>query len=319
MTRALIFPGQGSQFIGMGADLAESFAAAREVFECVDDALGQNLFRLMTQGAETEINLTENTQPALMAVSMAVMKILETEAGLNPKDIASYVAGHSLGEYSALTATGAIDLADSARLLKIRGQAMQEAVPVGVGAMAAILGLDMDAVEAVALEATQRAGGDLICQAANDNAPGQIVISGHAQAVELAIDLAREKGAKRAVILPVSAPFHCALMEPAARVMEEALASATISTPSLPVVANVIAQATSEPEEIRQYLVEQVTGRVRWCESVLWMKEQGVTEVIELGAGKVLSGLVRRIDRTMEGSSVGTPEQIDALMEKLKG
>ncbi len=319
MTRALIFPGQGSQFLGMGHDLADSFAAAREVFDCVDEALGQNLFKLMTTGTENELNFTENTQPALMAVSMAVVNVLKEEAGLEVKDIASFVAGHSLGEYAALTAAGAFDLADAARLLRTRGQAMQKAVPVGVGSMAAILGLDMGAVELIAEDITRQVGGRLVCQAANDNAPGQVVISGHKQAVELAIEMACARGAKRAVVLPVSAAFHSTLMAPAAKVMEEALSNTKITVPVVPVVANVTAQATSDPEQIRAYLVAQVTGRVRWRESVLWMKDQGVTEAIELGAGKVLSGLVRRIDRHIEVSSVGTSAQIESLIEKLKG
>ncbi len=307
MSKSFIFPGQGSQFIGMGQDLAENYVEARIVFEEVDESLGQKLSHLMFSGEEADLNLTENTQPALMAVSMAVLKVLEAK-GISLADHAAYVAGHSLGEYSALTAAGALSLSDSARLLKLRGQAMQRAVPVGVGAMAAILGLDFEEVKAIANEAD--------CEAANDNSVGQVVVSGNKAAVEAAVALASERGAKRAVILPVSAPFHCALMQPAADEMADALAKAVINPPIVPVVANVTAEAVSEPDEIRKLLVEQVTGMVRWRESVLWMGAQGVNEMVELGAGKVLSGLIRRIDREIACDSVGTVEQIEALTEK---
>lgn len=315
MTRAFIFPGQGSQFVGMGKDLAAAFPDAKHTFEEVDDALGQNLTKLMFEGPDDELNLTENTQPALMAMSMAVVRVLTRQGGFNLQDVCGYVAGHSLGEYSALTAAQSLELPDTARLLKLRGQAMQEAVPVGKGAMAAILGLEFDDVKAIAAEAA----GEEVCQAANDNSPGQVVVSGHKAAVEAAVALATEKGAKKAVTLPVSAPFHCTLMAPAAQKMAYALADTDIRPPQVPVVANVTAQAVTEPSEIRSLLVDQITGVVRWRESVLWMKEQGVSEMIELGAGKVLSGLVRRIDREIESSSVGTPEQLEELIKKLQG
>lgn len=314
MTCAFIFPGQGSQFIGMGQDLAESFAEARHVFEAVDDALSQNLSKIMREGSESDLNLTENTQPALMAVSMAVVEILKKQGGIDIAQSCAFVAGHSLGEYSALTAAGTFDLADAARLLKIRGQAMQQAVPVGVGAMAAILGLDFEEVKEIAAAASNSE----ICEAANDNSVGQVVVSGHKAAVAQAISLAQEKGAKKAVELPVSAPFHCALMQPAADAMKDALTDAKMVAPAVPVVANVTAQPTQDPNEIRDLLVRQVTGTVRWRESVLNMKELGVSEMVELGAGKVLSGLVRRIDRDIACESVGTPEQIEALIGKLK-
>lgn len=315
MARAFIFPGQGSQFIGMGKDLAEAFPEARHVFEEVDDALSQKLSALMFDGAESDLNLTENTQPALMAVSMAVMAVLNGQGDMDIARSCKFVAGHSLGEYSALTAAGALKLPDTARLLKIRGQAMQAAVPVGKGAMAAILGLEFDDVKAIAAEVS----GQEICEAANDNSTGQVVVSGHKEAVEAAIALATEKGAKRAVALPVSAPFHCALMQPAADKMAEALAGTTINKPAVPVVANVTAQAEQDPDTIRTLLVRQITGMVRWRESVIWMKENGITEMTEIGAGKVLSGLVRRIDRDIACDSVGTPEQVDAFLSTLNG
>lgn len=313
--RAFVFPGQGSQYVGMGKDLCESFAEAREVFGEIDESLQQNLSRLMMDGAEEDLNLTENTQPALMAVSMAVVRILEKQGGVDLARACQFVAGHSLGEYSALTAVGALSLRDSARLLKLRGQSMQRAVPVGVGAMAAILGLSLEDVVALAQEAAQ---GE-ICSAANDNSDGQVVVSGHQTAVARAMELATARGAKRAILLPVSAPFHCALMAPAAEVMKAALEKADLRAPRVPVVSNVTAAAVSDPAQIRTLLVEQVTGMVRWRESALWMRDQGVGEMIELGAGKVLSGLIRRIDKDIVSESVGAPAQIEELILKLKG
>jgi [acyl-carrier-protein] S-malonyltransferase len=313
MTRAFVFPGQGSQAVGMGRELAAAFVAAREVFEEVDEALKQSLSRLMFEGPEADLTLTENAQPALMAVSLAVMRVLERDGGLELQRHVAFVAGHSLGEYSALAAARAFTLADAARLLKRRGQAMQRAVPVGVGAMAALLGLDLDAARAVAEEAAQ---GE-VCAAANDNGAGQIVLSGHKTAVERAVALAAERGAKRSIMLPVSAPFHCPLMAPAAREMEEALAEVPLAEPYVPLVANITAAAVREPDEIRRLLVEQVTGLVRWRESVLYMKEQGVHELVELGAGRVLSGLAKRIDRELATSSLGAPAEIEAFLKTL--
>ena len=310
MSRALLFPGQGAQTIGMGRDLAEAYPAARAVFEEVDDALGESLSGLIWEGDADTLTLTQNAQPALMATSIAALRALEAEGV--PVTDAAFVAGHSLGEYSALTAAGAVSVADAARLLRARGAAMQEAVPVGVGAMAAILGLNFDKVAAVAAEAAQ---GD-VCQAANDNDPGQVVVSGHKAAVERAVDLAKEAGAKRAVMLPVSAPFHCALMAPAAEAMQEALSSVAIAAPSVPVVANVRADAVSDPEVIRALLVEQITGAVRWRESVAWMAEQGVDEAWEVGAGKALIGMVRRIDRSVATRAVGTAADVLAATGK---
>jgi [acyl-carrier-protein] S-malonyltransferase len=313
--KAFVFPGQGSQFVGMGKDLADAFPAARAVFEEVDDALGQHLSRLMFDGPDTELNLTENTQPALMAVSVAVARVLqEAKPDLLTSAHAKFVAGHSLGEYSALTAAGSFSLRDAAKLLKLRGQSMQKAVPVGVGAMAAILGLDLPDVAAIAREANTA---EEIVSAANDNSYGQVVVSGHKAAVEKAVALATEKGAKRAVLLPVSAPFHCALMQPAADAMQAALAETAIHAPAVPLVANVIAAETVDPAQIRQLLVEQVTGMVRWRESVLYMKQHGVAETVELGAGKVLSGLTKRIDGDMTGRAVGTPKDIEEFANSL--
>ncbi|NVK17551.1 MAG: ACP S-malonyltransferase [Methylocystaceae bacterium] len=313
MTRAFVFPGQGSQAVGMGKDLADAFSVAREVFEEVDEALSQKLSKIMFEGPDDELVLTENAQPALMAVSIAVSRVLETEGNIKLADHCSMVAGHSLGEYSALAAMGAFSLADTARLLKVRGRAMQAAVPVGEGAMAACLGLSLEDAQAVAVEAAQ---GD-VCTAANDNAPGQVVLSGAKAAIERAIELAKEKGAKRSVLLPVSAPFHCALMQPAADAMAEALADVTINAPSVPVVANVAAEQVTDPEEIRKLLVEQVCGSVRWREGVLYMKDNGVEQLVELGTGKVLSGLARRIDRSLTGVAVNGPADIESFLGSL--
>ncbi len=308
MSRAYVFPGQGAQAIGMGRDLAQAYPAANAVFEEVDDALGEKLSALIWEGEQDALTLTQNAQPALMATSIAVMRALEAE-GVKVTD-AAFVAGHSLGEYSALAAAGALSVADAARLLRMRGRAMQEAVPVGVGAMAALLGLDFDTARAVAEEAEQ----GQVCQAANDNDPAQVVISGHKAAVERAVEIARGKGAKRAVILPVSAPFHCALMQPAAEVMRAALAEVTLNAPAVPLVANVRAEAVSDPDLIRALLVEQVTGSVRWRESVMWMAAEGVTEAWEVGAGKALTGMIRRIVREMECRAIGTPEDVAAAL-----
>ena len=313
MARAFVFPGQGSQAVGMGQALAEAFPAARELFEEVDEALKQRLSKLMREGPESELTLTENAQPALMAVSLAAVRVLEREMACRLADKVAFVAGHSLGEYSALAAAGAFQVADAARLLKRRGRAMQRAVPVGEGAMAALIGADLEQAEAIAKDAAQ---GE-VCAPANDNAPGQVVVSGHKTAVERAVALAAERGIKRSVMLPVSAPFHCALMKPAADEMAEALAEAKILPPVVPVVANVTAAPVKDPETIRRLLVEQVTGLVRWRESVLAMKEAGVDAIIELGAGKVLSGLVKRIDREIAASSAGTPEELEALAKAL--
>ncbi|MCE0504578.1 ACP S-malonyltransferase [Roseivivax sp. GX 12232] len=306
MSRAFIFPGQGSQSIGMGRELAEAYPAARAVFDEVDAALGEKLSTLIWEGEADKLTLTENAQPALMATSLAAMRALEAE-GLKITD-AAYVAGHSLGEYSALAAAGALSITDCAQLLRTRGRAMQEAVPVGEGAMAAILGLDIEAVRALAEEAAEGA----VCQAANDNDPAQVVISGEKAAVERAAALAKEKGAKRALMLPVSAPFHSALMTPAAAVMEEALGKVNISAPAVPLVANVSAEAVSEPDRIRALLVEQVTGAVRWRESVAWMAGQGVDDFWEVGAGKALSGMVKRISREAATRNIGTPADVEA-------
>ena len=313
MTRAFIFPGQGSQTVGMGRELGEAFASAREVFDEVNEALGQNLTRLMWEGPQEDLTLTENAQPAIMAVSLAVMRVLESESGVRLADKAAFVAGHSLGEYSALAAAGAFALSDAARLLKIRGQAMQRAVPVGAGAMAALLGLDYDAAAEVAAEAAQ---GE-VCTAANDNGGGQVVVSGARAAVERAIEIAKTKGAKRSMLLPVSAPFHCALMQPAADEMAEALASVELKTPVVPLVANVTASRVADPATIRQLLVEQVTGMVRWRDSVLYMEAQGVTRFVEIGAGKALSGMVKRIAKEPEILAVGTPADVEAILKTL--
>lgn len=312
MSTAYVFPGQGSQAVGMGKALADAFPQARAVFAEVDEALGQKLTQLMFEGPEHDLTLTANAQPALMAVSLAVTRVLEAEAGLDIAK-AAYVAGHSLGEYSALAAAGSFTIADTARLLRIRGDAMQKAVPVGEGAMAAILGLDLGKVIALCTEAARRHHlSAAVCSAANDNGGGQVVISGSKAAVETAMEIAKHEGAKRALLLPVSAPFHCALMTPAADAMREALAKVAIAAPKAPLVANVAAVAITDPEAIRKSLVEQVTGSVRWRESVSFMAEHGVETFYELGAGKVLAGLIKRIAPTAKASSVGTPADVEA-------
>ena len=310
---AFTFPGQGSQAVGMGKDLAAAYPEARAVFQEVDEALGQRLSAIMFEGPDDILRLTENAQPALMAVSVAVIRVLEAK-GIRLADHAAYVAGHSLGEYSALCAAGTFSLADTARLLKTRGQAMQKAVPVGHGAMAALLGLDLETARAVAAEAGQ---GE-VCDVANDNAPGQVVVSGATAAVERAVELAKGKGARRALLLPVSAPFHCSLMQPAAEAMAIALAEVTMNAPSVPLVANVLATPISDPAEIRQRLVEQVTGVVRWTETVTWLTGQGgVTHLAELGTGKVLTGLAKRINAEATATAVGSPADIDAFVAEL--
>ncbi len=313
MSRAFVFPGQGSQEVGMGLALADAFPAAKLVFEEVDDALEHRLSRIMFEGPIEELTLTENAQPALMAVSMAVVRVIESEGGTKIADLASFVAGHSLGEYSALAAAGALPLAETARLLQTRGEAMQAAVPVGQGAMAAILGPALEEVEAIAADAAS----DQVCDVANDNSDGQVVVSGNTEAVERAVEIAKERGAKRAMMLTVSAPFHCALLDPAADVMTYALASANMSAPNPPLIANVTAEPVSDPDDIRNLLIEQVTSRVRWRESVLAMRDQGVEEHCELGAGKVLSGLVRRIDRDISSRAIGTPADIEDFLGSL--
>jgi [acyl-carrier-protein] S-malonyltransferase len=310
MTRALVFPGQGAQTIGMGKALADAYPAAKAIFDEVDEALGEKLSALIWDGDADVLTLTQNAQPALMATSLAAMRALEAE-GLGLEH-AAFVAGHSLGEYSALAAAGALSVADTARLLRIRGLAMQQAVPVGVGAMAAVLGLDFETVKDIADEAAS--DGEVV-QAANDNDPGQVVVSGHKAAVERACELAKARGAKRAVLLPVSAPFHCSLMEPAAKAMAQALDDVDILVPTVPLVANVRAAAVSDPATIRSLLVEQVTGSVRWRESVGFMAANGVTEIFEVGAGKALSGMIRRIEKSIVCNAVGTPDDI----AKLKG
>jgi [acyl-carrier-protein] S-malonyltransferase len=309
MPIAFVFPGQGSQTVGMGKALAGSFAPARQVFAQVDDALGETLSRTIFEGPQEMLTLTRNAQPALMAVSLAVIRVLESEAGLDLARDAKFVAGHSLGEYSALAAAGAFSIADAARLLRTRGLAMQKAVPVGVGAMAALLGLEYDAAAAVAAEAAQ---GE-VCQAANDNGGGQVVVSGSKAAVERAVEIAKTKGAKRAMLLPVSAPFHCALMQPAAEAMADALAQVRVKPPVVPVVSNVKAGALSDPGEIVKALIAQVTGTVRWRESVAYMAGEGVTRFYEIGAGKVLSGLIKRIADGATTTAVGTPDDVAAF------
>jgi len=309
MSLAFVFPGQGSQTVGMGKALAASFAPARAIFEEVDAALGDKLSTIIFEGPIETLTLTENAQPALMAVSLAAMRVLQAEAGVDLGRDAQFVAGHSLGEYSALAASGALGLADTARLLRTRGLAMQKAVPVGVGAMAALLGLDFDVASAIAVEAAQ----GQVCEAANDNGAGQVVVSGDKAAVERAVEIAKSKGAKRAMLLPVSAPFHCALMQPAAAVMADALAQVTIKPPAVPVVANVLAKPIREPAEIMRALVAQVTGTVRWRESVAFMAAAGVQTFYEIGAGKVLSGLIKRIADGASASAIGAPDDIAAF------
>ena len=309
MSLAFIFPGQGSQAVGMGRALADAFVAARLVFEEVDAALGEALTRVIWEGPDQTLKLTENAQPALMAVSLAAMRVLETEAGVDLARDARFVAGHSLGEYSALAAAGALSIADTARLLRIRGRAMQKAVPVGTGAMAALLGLDFEQAVTVAGEAAQ----DQVCQAANDNGGGQVVVSGDKAAVERAVELAKARGARRAMMLPVSAPFHCTLMQPAADAMAAALARVTVKSPVVPVVANVLAKPIRDPADIVDALVAQVTGTVRWRDSIAFMADAGVTRFYEVGAGKVLSGLVRRVAEGASGVSIGTPDDVAAF------
>ena len=312
MTAAFTFPGQGSQAVGMGKALAEAFPVARAVFDEVDSALGEKLTATIWDGPAETLQLTENAQPALMAVSIATLRVLESEAGFSVGR-AAFVAGHSLGEYSALAAAGSLTLSDTARLLRTRGLAMQKAVPVGIGAMAALLGLDYEAAVAVASEAAQ----GQVCQAANDNGGGQVVVSGDKAAVDRAVEIAKTKGAKRAMLLPVSAPFHCKLMQPAADAMAQALAGVAIRAPAAPLVSNVLASAITDPDEIRRRLIEQVTGTVRWRESVAYMAGQGVTRFFEIGAGKVLSGLVKRITDGAVGVSVSGPNDIAAAKDAL--
>jgi [acyl-carrier-protein] S-malonyltransferase len=309
MSAAFVFPGQGSQAVGMGKALAEAFAPARAVFDEVDAALGEKLTAIMWEGPADKLTLTENAQPALMAVSLAVMRVLEAEAGVDLARDAKFVAGHSLGEYSALAAAGALTISDTAKLLRIRGRAMQQAVPVGTGAMAALLGMELEAAAGVAAEASQ---GE-VCQAANDNGGGQVVVSGNTSAVERAVEIAKAKGARRAMMLKVSAPFHCALMQPAADAMAEALGSTSVKPPVVPVVANVVAQPISDPKEIVRRLVEQVTGTVRWRECAAFMAAAGVTTFYEIGSGKVLTGLLKRIAEGATGTAIGTPDDVAAF------
>jgi [acyl-carrier-protein] S-malonyltransferase len=315
MAIAFVFPGQGSQAVGMGKNLAENFASARAVFDEVDAALGQKLSDLMWNGPEDQLTLTEKAQPALMAVSLAAVRVLESEHGISVAGTAKCVAGHSLGEYSALAAAGTFSVAETARLLKIRGRAMQAATPVGTGAMAALLGLDFKTAAEVAAEAAQ---GDA-CQAANDNSDGQVVVSGSKAAVERALEIAKARGAKRAILLPVSAPFHCALMQPAADAMAEALAKAEMKNPSVPVIANVVAGPVTDAAVIRQKLVEQVTGTVRWRECVYAMSDMGVTTFVEIGSGKVLTGLAKKNAPEAKAIAIGSADDISAALETLKG
>ncbi|MEM6497867.1 MAG: ACP S-malonyltransferase [Pseudomonadota bacterium] len=314
MAKAFVFPGQGSQDVGMGKTLADQFASAREVFDEVDDALGEKLTDIMWEGPKETLTLTQNAQPALMAVSLAVVRVLEKDFGVALRDKASFVAGHSLGEYSALAAAGTFTISDTAKLLRARGNAMQKAVPVGQGAMAALLGVGLDVAQKVAEEAAQ---GD-VCQVANDNDPAQVVLSGSKTAIDRVPDISKQHGARRAVSLPVSAPFHCALMQPAADVMAEELANVDMQEPCVPLIANVTAGPLNSPDDIRRSLVQQVTGTVRWRECVLAMTDAGVTEFYEIGAGKVLSGLVGRIKKGTPASSIGSPADIEAVIEQLR-
>lgn len=311
--RALVFPGQGSQTIGMGRELAATFPIAREVFQEVDHALGKPLSRLMANGPEEELILTENAQPALMAVGVAVLRVLEREYDLPLPHLGRFVAGHSLGEYTALTAAGSFSVADAARLLRVRGLAMQRAVPVGEGAMAALMGVDLRTAREVAAEATHDTYDGSVCVAANDNAPGQIVISGTRAAVARALEIAVLRGARRGVMLPVSGPFHCPLMAPVAEIMQEALQGVIVRTPRVPLISNITAREVTDPAEIRRLLVRQVTSMVRWRESVMYMQSQGVRELVEIGTGKVLASLARRIDRRLTGTPLGLPQEIDAF------
>ncbi len=313
MSRAFVFPGQGSQEVGMGRGLSEAFTSARLVFEEIDDALGQKLSSIIFKGPAEELILTENAQPALMAVSTAVIRVLEEQGNFRIAQKASYVAGHSLGEYSALTSVKALELADAARLLKIRGKAMQAAVPLGKGAMAAILGLGLEEVEEVVLEASQSE----ICEVANDNSDGQVVVSGNVSAVERSVEIAKKKGAKRGILLPVSAPFHCQLMQPAADVMRDALMSSRLITPELPVITNVNAQPVRDPEELRNLLIEQITKKVRWRESILSLSNLGVEHIFEVASGKVLSGLTRRINSDLKAQSIATPAEVETFLQSL--
>lgn len=314
MKYAFVFPGQGSQFVGMGKDLADNFASAREVFEEVNEALGQDLFKLMTEGPESELMLTSNTQPALMAHSMAVVRVLEKEFGIKLAEKASYVAGHSLGEYSAACAAGVFSLEDTAKLLRIRGDAMQKAVPLGVGGMAAVLGVSFKDIDALVEACNDERN---LCVAANDNSDGQVVLSGHTAAIEKAVEIASEFGAKRCVRLPVSAPFHSPLMQPAAEAMARAFMQVESSDAQIPLIANVLAAPITDHKQIIKNLIEQVTGTVRWRETVIFMKEQGVTDIIELGAGKVLSGIVKRSQKDINSASVGSVAEIEELAKNL--
>lgn len=309
---AIIFPGQGSQSIGMGREIYDAFRCAKDVFQEVDETLNQNLSKIIFEGPESDLTLTENTQPALMVVSMALMRVLEKEGKLNVKDFASYAAGHSLGQYTALCATGSLSLADTARLLKIRGHAMQQAVPVGEGAMAAILGLEMPVIEKIVKEAAQ----NQVCDIANDNSPGQVVISGHREAIERAIELAQNHGAKRCILLNVSAPFHCSLMKPAQEKMAEAFKDVSVLDPSLPILDNVSAKAVEKGDQLTDFLIQQVTGRVRWRESIEHMVTLGVTTTLEIGAGKVLTGLSKRIAPSLNAIALNTPHDIESFLKK---